>query len=229
MSLLILVRHGKSLWNKENRFTGWTDISLSNEGIKEAESAAREILDQNISINIAYSSIFSRAYETAKIMLQNSQNKEVKLQKDWRLNERHYGKLQGLNKSETAAKYGDGQVLKWRRSFNTKPPLLSEKDHNSQLNNPLFKDIPKEKIPVGESLQDTVNRVNDFCKDILYKKLDKNKNILIAAHGNSIRALIKIIENISDKSIEKLEIVTGEPIYYTFKNNNFKGKSEITR
>lgn len=229
MSLLILVRHGKSLWNKENRFTGWTDISLSNEGIKEAESAAREILDQNISINIAYSSIFSRAYETGKIMLQNSQNKEVKLQKDWRLNERHYGKLQGLNKSETAAKYGDGQVLKWRRSFNTKPPLLSEKDHNSQLNNPLFKDIPNKKIPIGESLQDTVNRVNDFCKDILYKKLDKNKNILIAAHGNSIRALIKIIENISDKSIEKLEIVTGEPIYYTFKNNNFKGKSEITR
>ncbi|MEC7837449.1 MAG: 2,3-diphosphoglycerate-dependent phosphoglycerate mutase [Chloroflexota bacterium] len=229
MSLLILVRHGKSLWNKENRFTGWTDIPLSNEGIKEAESAAREILDQNISINIAYSSIFSRAYETGKIMLQNSQNKEVKLQKDWRLNERHYGKLQGLNKSETASRYGDSQVLKWRRSFNTKPPLLSEKDHNSQLNNPLFKDIPKEKIPVGESLQDTVNRVNDFCKDILYKKLDKNKNILIAAHGNSIRALIKIIENISDKSIEKLEIVTGEPIYYTFKNNNFKGKSEITR
>jgi len=229
VSLLILVRHGKSLWNKENRFTGWTDIPLSNEGIKEAESAAREILDQNISINIAYSSIFSRAYETGKIMLQNSQNKEVKLQKDWRLNERHYGKLQGLNKSETASRYGDSQVLKWRRSFNTKPPLLSEKDHNSQLNNPLFKDIPKEKIPVGESLQDTVNRVNDFCKDILYKKLDKNKNILIAAHGNSIRALIKIIENISDKSIEKLEIVTGEPIYYTFKNNNFKGKSEITR
>lgn len=229
MSLLILVRHGKSLWNKENRFTGWTDIPLSNEGIKEAESAAREILDQNISINIAYSSIFSRAYETGKIMLQNSQNKEVKLQKDWRLNERHYGKLQGLNKSETASRYGDSQVLKWRRSFNTKPPLLSEKDHNSQLNNPLFKDIPNKKIPIGESLQDTVNRVNDFCKDILYKKLDKNKNILIAAHGNSIRALIKIIENISDKSIEKLEIVTGEPIYYTFKNNNFKGKSEITR
>lgn len=229
MSLLILVRHGKSLWNKENRFTGWTDISLSNEGIKEAESAAREILDQNISINIAYSSIFSRAYETAKIMLQNSQNKEVKLQKDWRLNERHYGKLQGLNKSETAAKYGDGQVLKWRRSFNTKPPLLSEKDHNSQLNNPLFKDIPNKKIPIGESLQDTVNRVNDFCKDVLYKKLDKNKNILIAAHGNSIRALIKIIENISDKSIEKLEIVTGKPIYYTFENKDFKGQAEITR
>jgi len=229
VSLLILVRHGKSLWNKENRFTGWTDISLSKDGIKEAQTAAQEILDQNISIDIAYSSIFSRAYETGQIMLKNSQKKEIKIQKDWRLNERHYGNLQGLNKSETAARYGDDQVLKWRRSFKTKPPLLSKKDHNSQLNNPIFKNIPKENIPIGESLQDTVNRVNDFCKDILYKTLDKNKNILIAAHGNSIRALIKIIENIPDKSIEKLEIVTGKPIYYTFKNKKFNGQSSLTR
>lgn len=229
MSLIILVRHGKSLWNKENRFTGWTDISLSNEGIKEAETASKEILDHNISINAAYSSIFSRAYETGKIILQNSQNSKITIEKDWRLNEKHYGKLQGLNKSETSTKYGDDQVLKWRRSFKTKPPLLTEKDHALQLKNPLFKNIPNGNIPIGESLEDTVLRVNKFCKDSLYKSLNENKNILISAHGNSIRALIKILKKIPDKSIEKLEILTGKPIYFKYENSTFTEMEKFTR
>ena len=128
MSSIILVRHGKSLWNKENRFTGWTDISLSDEGEKEAEQAAQEILSKKIIINKAYSSIFSRAYHTGEIILKNSNTKLTEIVKDWRLNERHYGKLQGLNKSETSKKYGDDQVHEWRRSFRTKPPILTPKD-----------------------------------------------------------------------------------------------------
>tara|TARA_B100000579_G_scaffold71292_2_gene54361 strand:- start:17018 stop:17695 length:678 start_codon:yes stop_codon:yes gene_type:complete len=221
LSSIILVRHGKSLWNKENRFTGWTDISLSDEGEKEAEQAAQEILSKKIIINKAYSSIFSRAYHTGEIILKNSNTKLTEIVKDWRLNERHYGKLQGLNKSETSKKYGDDQVLEWRRSFRTKPPLLDNKEHDNQLKNPLFNQISPSNIPQGESLEDTVKRVNLFCEEILYKNLEEKNNILIAAHGNSLRALIKIIENKSEKETEKLEIQTGKPVFYTYKQNRF--------
>ena len=221
MSSIILVRHGKSLWNKENRFTGWTDISLSDEGEKEAEQAAQEILSKKIIINKAYSSIFSRAYHTGEIILKNSNTKLTEIVKDWRLNERHYGKLQGLNKSETSKKYGDDQVLEWRRSFRTKPPLLDNKEHHNQLKNPLFNQISPSNIPQGESLEDTVKRVDLFCEEILYKNLEEKNNILIAAHGNSLRALIKIIENKSEKETEKLEIQTGKPVFYTYKQKIF--------
>lgn len=221
MSLLILVRHGKSLWNVENRFTGWTDISLSNDGIKEAEMAALEILDNKINISNAYSSIFNRAIKTGEIILNKSNHEFVKLEKDWRLNERHYGDLQGLNKDETAAKFGKEKVFQWRRSFKTKPPLLEKKDQQKQLENPLFKNIPKDRIPLGESLEETVKRVKEFCNEILFNKLEEEKNILIAAHGNSIRALIKIIKNMSEKETEKLEIQTGKPIIFKYKNKVF--------
>lgn len=221
MSSIILVRHGKSLWNKENRFTGWTDISLSNDGINEAEQAAQEILEKKLIIHKAYSSIFQRAYNTGEIILKNSKNKITHIVKDWRLNERHYGNLQGLNKSETSEKYGDDKVLEWRRSFKTKPPLLDKKTYDIQITNPLFKQIPKESIPYGESLEDTVKRVKMFCNEILYKKLEEKNNILIAAHGNSLRALIKIIENKSEKETEKLEIQTGKPIFYNYKEKMF--------
>jgi 2,3-bisphosphoglycerate-dependent phosphoglycerate mutase len=221
LSSIILVRHGKSLWNKENRFTGWTDISLSNDGINEAELAAQEILEKKLIIHKAYSSIFRRAYNTGEIILKNSKNKLTNIVQDWRLNERHYGNLQGLNKSETSKKYGDDKVLEWRRSFKTKPPLLDQKTYDIQITNPLFKQIPKESIPYGESLEDTVKRVKMFCNEILYKKLEEKNNILIAAHGNSLRALIKIIENKSEKETEKLEIQTGKPIFYTYKEKIF--------
>jgi len=222
LSSIILVRHGKSLWNIENRFTGWTDIPLSHEGVQEAELAAKKVLDKNLNITKAYSSIFSRAYDTGEIILKNSNNSQIELVKDWRLNERHYGKLQGLNKSQTSDKYGEDQVFKWRRSFSVKPPILGKIEYNNQLNNPLFSEIPKEKIPDGESLEDTANRVEMFCKDILYKDLEINNNILIAAHGNSLRALIKIIENKSEKETEKLEIQTGKPIFYSYNQKTFK-------
>ena len=220
MSSLVLVRHGKSLWNLENRFTGWTDISLSKEGEKEAKLAAKILLEKNIKIDFAYSSIFRRAFDTGKIILERSNNETV-IEKDWRLNERHYGNLQGLNKAETASRYGNDQLLKWRRSFKTRPPELNDKDFQLQFDNPLFKDVPKESISRGESLEDTVIRVKQFYNQIIIPSLDSQKNILIAAHGNSIRALTKIIENLSEKSVEKVEIQTGIPIIYHYKNQNF--------
>ena len=222
MSLLILVRHGKSLWNKENRFTGWTDIKLSEDGILEAKNAAKEIKSKNISINLAFSSIFKRANETGKIILENLDKVNLIVQKDWRLNERHYGSLQGLNKEETKKKFGANQVLKWRRSFDAKPPLLSNEEFQEQKTNPLFKTIPIDKLSNGESLKDTLVRVKEFCDEILFQELKKDgNNILIAAHGNSIRAMIKLIENIPDDSIDKLEIETGKPMFYKYKNNIF--------
>jgi len=222
LSLLILVRHGKSLWNKENRFTGWTDIKLSEDGILEAKNAAKEIKSKNISINLAFSSIFKRANETGKIILENLDKVNLIVQKDWRLNERHYGSLQGLNKEETKKKFGANQVLKWRRSFDAKPPLLSNEEFQEQKTNPLFKTIPIDKLSNGESLKDTLVRVKEFCDEILFQELKKDgNNILIAAHGNSIRAMIKLIENIPDDSIDKLEIETGKPMFYKYKNNIF--------
>ncbi|MBL07034.1 MAG: phosphoglyceromutase [Chloroflexi bacterium] len=221
MSSLVLVRHGKSLWNLENRFTGWTDIDLSEDGIKEAELAGKLLLEKKLKIHLAYSSIFRRAFDTGKIILDKSKNNLVVIKKDWRLNERHYGDLQGLNKAETSIKYGNEQLLKWRRSFNTKPPKLNDRDYQLQFDNPLFKDIPKEGISRGESLKDTVNRVKFFYNEIIIPTLESQKNILIAAHGNSIRALTKIIENLSEKSVEKVEIQTGIPIIYLYKNHGF--------
>jgi len=178
MSSLVLVRHGKSLWNLENRFTGWTDISLSDEGEKEAKLAGKLLLEKKIKIDFAYSSIFRRAFDTGNIILDKSNNNGLLIEKDWRLNERHYGNLQGLNKAETASKYGNEQLLKWRRSFSTKPPKLNDKDYQLQFENPLFKDIPKENISSGESLEDTVIRVQSFYKKIIIPTLDSQKNIL---------------------------------------------------
>ena len=224
MASLILVRHGKSHWNKENRFTGWTDIALSEEGISEAKSAAKEIKSKQIKIDLVYSSIFSRAYDTAKIILDEMYIKNIAIEKDWRINERHYGDLQGLNKEETAKLYGEKQVLKWRRDYLTNPPLLNEAKWFSDKSLNIFKNIKDRDFPRGESLKDTLVRVEEFCKEILYQKLDNGKNIFIAAHGNSIRAMIKIFENISDFDIDKIEVATGKPIFYTYDNNKFKRK-----
>ena len=218
MSFLILVRHGKSLWNEENRFTGWTDIDLSNAGIIEAKQAAKKIKKKNIKISNAYSSIFSRAHDTCKIILNELGLSSLEIIKDWRINERHYGNLQGLNKKETSDLYGKKQVFEWRRNYNTKPPLLEESRFINDKSLPIFNEIPKNKFPRGESLKDTLGRVEVFCKEIIYKSLEKEKNILISAHGNSIRAMIKLFENIDDESIDKLEVPTGEPIFYKYQS-----------
>ena len=224
MTSLILVRHGKSLWNKENKFTGWTDIDLSEEGITEAKYAAKEIQSHNLKINLVYSSIFSRAYNTANIILNELNIKNITVIKDWRINERHYGDLQGLNKEETSKKYGEKQVYKWRRNYLSKPPLLSNTKYNKERSLPIFKDISKNNFPKGESLKDTLLRVEKFCVDILYPKLDDGNNILVSAHGNSIRAMIKMFEKISDFDIDKIEVATGKPIFYSYINKNLKRK-----
>jgi 2,3-bisphosphoglycerate-dependent phosphoglycerate mutase len=221
LASLILVRHGKSHWNKENRFTGWTDIDLAQEGIAEAKSAANDIKIKQIKIDLVYSSIFSRAYNTAKIILEEMDTKNIAIKKDWRINERHYGDLQGLNKEETSKKYGAKQVMKWRRDYLTKPPLLNEDKFNQDKSLSIFKNINQRDFPRGESLKDTLKRVEKFCVEILYPKLDAENNILISAHGNSIRAMIKIFENISDFDIDKIEVATGKPIFYTYLKKKF--------
>jgi len=218
---LILVRHGKSLWNKENRFTGWIDIALDIEGEKEAEDAGKQIREKNITIDFAYSSIFKRAYNTGKIILDVLAQKNIEIKQDWRLNERHYGKLQGLNKSEIEKEYGTKQISLWRRDYLTKPPPISRNDIKKLLKKRIFKNIPKDKFPSGESLKDTLQRVDEFHKENILKQIVERKNILITAHGNSLRALVKIIEKITDKDISNLEIPTGKPIFYDYVEGDF--------
>ena len=224
MSFIILVRHGKSLWNEENRFTGWTDKDLSENGIQEAKEAAKKIKNRNLRIHSAYSSIFSRAYNTGKIILEKLGLNQLEIKKDWRINERHYGNLQGLNKKDTSDIYGKDQVSKWRRNYSTKPPILDKNIYLRDKSLPIFSVIPKEKFPRSESLKDTLYRVQEFYNEIIYKQLLEEKNILISAHGNSIRAMIKIFENIDDKSIEKVEVPTGDPIFYEFSDGNIMKK-----
>jgi|TARA_B100000470_G_scaffold51290_1_gene38415 2,3-bisphosphoglycerate-dependent phosphoglycerate mutase len=218
---LILVRHGKSLWNKENRFTGWIDIDLDIAGEKEAEEAGKQIRKKNITIDLAYSSIFKRAYRTGKIILDVLAQKNIEIKQDWRLNERHYGKLQGLNKSEIEKEYGTKQISLWRRDYLTKPPPISRSEIEKLLKKRIFKNIPKDKFPFGESLKDTLQRVDEFHKENILKEIVERKNILITAHGNSLRALVKIIEKITDKDISNLEIPTGKPIFYDYVEGDF--------
>lgn len=218
---LILVRHGESIWNKENRFTGWTDVELSSKGIEEAKEAGYILKKHGIKIEKAYTSRLKRAKDTLMYMCETSSSSPVIIE-DYRLNERHYGALQGLNKDETRAKYGDEQVKLWRRSFDVRPPELSFDDERFPGFDPKYKEIPVEKLPRAESLKDTLVRVKDFWDEIVAKerKYDDEfdewdaTKIVIVAHGNSLRALIKELENISDRDIVELEIPTGKPILY---------------
>ena len=208
---LVLIRHGQSVWNQQDRFTGWTDVDLSKQGIKEANEAAKALKKEGISFDLIYTSILKRAWETANII-----KKELgfpgELIKNWQLNERHYGALQGKNKKEVAKIHGKEQVLIWRRSYDTPPPLLSEDKKEKQ------KDIP---LVLGESLADTLKRVVTYWEDEIYPQLKQGKNILIAAHGNSLRALMKHLYSIDKKDILKLEIPTGSPILCEF-DQHFK-------
>jgi 2,3-bisphosphoglycerate-dependent phosphoglycerate mutase len=195
LAILVLIRHGQSLWNAENRFTGWTDIDLSKKGENEAEEAGKKL--ENITFDVVHTSALMRAQRTAEIIIQHNKiSKDIPTYKDERLNERHYGSLQGLNKTETAEKYGAEQVHIWRRSFDISPPD-------------------------GESLKTTAERTLPYFKDDIVKHLDEGKNILISAHGNSLRAIVMYIENISKEDIVKLEIQTGVPRTYEYKNNTF--------
>jgi 2,3-bisphosphoglycerate-dependent phosphoglycerate mutase len=218
MTSLILIRHGQSQWNLENRFTGWYDAELTELGQKEAKKAGELIQKLNLNFAYAFTSFQKRAINTLNILLKESKINVPTIVKAWQLNERHYGGLQGLNKSETEQKHGKEQVMIWRRSYDTRPPLLDRSDPNHPVNNDIYKSIDPNVIPDGESLKDTYNRsVPYFDKEIAPKLL--KDNILISAHGNSLRALCKKLFNISDAMIIKLEIPTGNPMQITLNSS----------
>ncbi len=213
MIKLVLMRHGESTWNLENRFTGWTDVPLSKKGEDEAKQGGKLLKEEGYTFNIIYTSVLRRAIDTLKLVL-----KEMKLaapiEKAWQLNERHYGALQGLNKSEMAQKYGEEQVHVWRRSYDVPPPPLEEKDPRHPMHDPLYKDLKKEDLPGAESLKLTVKRVIPYWNNTIVPQLKDGKKVFICAHGNSLRALVKHLDNVSDKDIPELNIPTGVPLVY---------------
>ena len=218
MSKLILARHGQSVWNAENRFTGWVDIDLSEKGILEAQDSGRLIKKLNINIDVSYTSCLKRAIRTLTTILQEN-NLELKFNTSWKLNERHYGSLTGLNKEETKKKIGEEQFKKYRRSWDIPPPPIAENDKNLTLFSPLNTSIPLGMTPFTESLKDTYNRVIPYYEKEIQKHIKEEKNILISAHGNSLRALCKYLFKISDQKINELEIPTGNPLIIEFDNN----------
>lgn len=227
MKKLIMLRHGESLWNKENRFTGWTDITLSQKGEEEARNAGKILKKNNIKIDIAYTSVLKRANQTLFLTLENNDNLGIPVIRNYRLNERHYGALQGLNKEETANKYGEEQVKLWRRSYEVLPPLLSEDDKRNPKFDELYKGI--DNLPLGESLKLCLERVVPYYEAVIKTSFVNNDVILIAAHGNSLRSLAKYIENISDEDILNLEIKTGVLTVYELDDNlNFIRKYELS-
>jgi 2,3-bisphosphoglycerate-dependent phosphoglycerate mutase len=215
MSKLILTRHGQSIWNAENRFTGWADVDLSEQGVLEARNSGKLIKNLNINIDISYTSFLKRAIKTLTIILEEN-NLELALNTSWEINERHYGSLTGLNKEETKKQIGEEQFKKYRRSWDISPPPMIENDKNQFLFSPLNTSIPQGMTPLTESLKDTYNRVIPFFESKIKPDLQKNKNIIIAAHGNSLRALCKKLFNISNQKINELEIPTGNPLIIEF-------------
>ncbi len=211
---LILVRHGESIWNLENKFTGWTDVGLSDKGIEEAKNAGKLLKDKGFTFDIAFTSVLTRAIDTLQIILKEMDLENIPIKKSWKLNERHYGALQGLNKAETALKYGENQVKLWRRSSDIRPPALTKDDPRYSGNDPKYSELKESEIPLTENLMDTIDRVVDYYNSDIKPELLNNKKILIVAHGNSLRGLIKYLDNISDESIVNLEIDTGRPICY---------------
>lgn len=210
---LVLLRHGQSVWNKKNKFTGWTDVELSEKGIEEAKEAGRLLKENNFNFDIAFTSVLKRANDTLDYVLKEM-NQNIPIKYSYKLNERHYGALQGLNKDETKRKYGEKQVHLWRRSADVRPPALKKDDPRFPGNDEKYKDIPKEKLPATENLLDTIDRVVEYYNEEIKPELLKGKNVIISAHGNSLRALIKYLENISDEDIMNIEIPTGKPYIY---------------
>ena len=211
---LVLIRHGESAWNLENRFTGWKDVDLSPKGIEEAKAAGKILKDMNLVFDVAYTSYLKRAIKTLNIVLEEMDELYIPVYKSWRLNERHYGALQGLNKAETAKKYGDEQVHIWRRSFDIAPPSIDKDSEYYPKSDRRYADLPDSEIPLGESLKDTIARVLPYWHSDISKSLQEGKNVIVAAHGNSLRALIKYLLNISNEDILNLNLVTGKPMVF---------------
>ncbi len=219
MIKLILVRHGQSEWNLENKFTGWTDVNLSEKGIQEAKEAGEVLKKKGFKFDLAYTSVLKRAEDTLDYILHEKGEENIEIKRSWRLNERHYGALQGLNKDETREKYGAEQVLLWRRSTNVRPPELETTDPRYPGNDVKYKDLTEEELPKTENLIDTIKRVLNYWNSDIEPELEKGKKIIIVAHGNSLRGLMKYLDDISDEDIINLEIQTGNPICYELDDN----------
>lgn len=223
---LVLVRHGESIWNKENRFTGWTDVDLSEKGVEEARSAGRMLKEKGFVFDVAFTSVLKRAIRTLWIILDEMDLMWIPVYNSWRLNERHYGALQGLNKSEMAAKYGEEQVRIWRRSYDIRPPALEKNDPRFPGFDPRYKNLKPDELPATECLKDTVARFLPYWHESIAPTVRSGKRVIIAAHGNSLRALVKYLDDIPDDKIVELNIPTGIPLVYELDENLKPLKSE---
>jgi 2,3-bisphosphoglycerate-dependent phosphoglycerate mutase len=219
MKKIVLLRHGESVWNKENRFTGWTDVDLSDRGLREAREAGKLLREEGFEFDIAYCSVLKRAIRTLWIALEELDRMWIPQHLSWRLNERHYGALQGLNKSETAQKYGEEQVLVWRRSYDTPPPALDAGDERNAVRDPRYRDIPERDLPRTECLKDTVARFLPYWNETIAPQVTAGRRVIVSAHGNTIRALVKYLDNVSEKDIVGLNIPTGIPLVYELDDN----------
>jgi 2,3-bisphosphoglycerate-dependent phosphoglycerate mutase len=216
---LVLIRHGESLWNQENRFTGWQDVDLSEKGRAEAQKGGKALREKGFTFDVAYTSVLKRAIKTLNIVLDELDQVWLPVHKDWRLNERHYGSLQGLNKSETAAKHGEEQVKIWRRSYDTPPPAMEVEDPRHPSHDPRYKGIDPHKLPSQESLKDTVARFLPMWNDIIAPKIRAGERVLIVAHGNSLRALMQHLEGMTPDQIMGVNMPTGIPMMYELDEN----------
>ncbi len=219
MKKIVLLRHGESTWNQENRFTGWTDVDLTPNGIQEAQNAGQLLQEHEFTFDIAYTSVLKRAIRTLWIVLDEMDQMWIPIEHTWRLNERHYGALQGLSKTETAAQYGDEQVLIWRRSYDIRPPSLSIDDRRYAGTDPRYKNLACDDIPLTECLKDTVARFLPYWNKTIAPQIQAGKSVIIVAHGNSLRALVKYLDNVSDVDILNCNIPTGIPLIYELDDN----------
>jgi 2,3-bisphosphoglycerate-dependent phosphoglycerate mutase len=219
MIKLVLLRHGESLWNKENLFTGWTDVDLSDKGIEEAKKAGKTLKQEGFTFDLAYTSVLKRAIRTLWLTLDGMDLMWIPVERSWRLNERHYGALQGLNKAETAQKYGEEQVYIWRRSYDIQPPALEKSDERFPGHDPRYKSLTESELPLTECLKDTVKRFVPYWEETIAPVIKSGKKVIIAAHGNSLRALVKYLDDVPDDEIVGLNIPTGVPLVYELDDN----------
>jgi 2,3-bisphosphoglycerate-dependent phosphoglycerate mutase len=219
MKKVVLLRHGESVWNRENRFTGWIDVGLTDKGIAEACEAGRLIGEAGFDFDLAYCSVLRRAIRTMWIVLQEIDRMWVPQHLSWRLNERHYGALQGLNKSETAKKFGDEQILIWRRSYDTRPPALDASDEQNPVNDLRYQSVPRQELPLTECLKDTIERFLPYWNETIAPQVKAGKRVIVVAHGNTLRALVKHIDNVSEEDIVALNIPTGIPLVYELEDD----------
>jgi 2,3-bisphosphoglycerate-dependent phosphoglycerate mutase len=214
MQKLVLLRHGESTWNKENRFTGWTDVDLSEEGFKQAKKAGELLKRYGYNFDEGFTSVLKRSIKTLQIVLEELDELWIPVQKSWRLNERFYGALQGLNKDEVTAKYGAEQVQKWRRDPHELPPAITKEDKRYPGNDPRYKDLTERELPLTENLSETMDRVLPFWNEFIVPQIRKNQKVIVCAHGNSLRALVQYIDHLTDEEVIQLDIPTGIPLIY---------------